>query len=143
MPVLLTQRSLKMAANLSPLKRQAPPSGSCRNADAVSVLVGEHLADAVKRAPAGRRISVRLAALGGYLLLRLDEPTDSGSAPCPEALYARVSVPAQDPSSPRDDLVGTIERGLGELCGVEASLVHRDGDCALAVLINRSNPPDA
>jgi hypothetical protein len=130
-----------MVTNLSPLKRQASPSGLRQNADAVSVLVGEYLADAVKRAPAGRRIGVRLAALGGHLLLRLDEPTDPGSAPRPEALYARVSVPAQDPSSPRDDLVGTIERGLGELCGVEAALVHRDGDRALAVLITRSNRP--
>lgn len=130
-----------MAAILSPLNPRAPKSGTRRLAHAVSVLVGEHLADAVKSAPAGRRISVRLAALGGHLLLRLDEPTDAGSEPRPEALYARVQVPAQDPSSPRDELVGTIERGLGALCGVEAALVHRDGDRALAVLITRSNRP--
>lgn len=126
----------------APVRRQRPPAGPRSDAKAsptASVLIGEHLAQAVQTATAGRRIGVRLVALGGHLLLRLDEPTTPGSEPHPEALYARVRVPPRDAANPRDDLVGAIERGLGELCGVDAALVRRDGDRALAVLITKSN----
>jgi hypothetical protein len=85
---------------------------------------------------------VRLAALGGHLLLGLDEPARRG-AEKHEDVYSRICVPSQGPSSPLDNVVGAIERGLGALCGVEAALLHQDGNGALAVEITRSSRSDA
>lgn len=130
----------------SPLYQNRPPLAPHRGASpspGTSVLVGEHLASAIKAAPAGRRIGVRLAALGGHLLLGLDEPARRGAEEHPEDVYSRICVPPQSPSSPLDDVVGAVERGLGTLCGVEATLVHQDGNCALAVEITRSRSPGA
>jgi hypothetical protein len=130
----------------SPFYQKRPPLAPHRGASpapGTSVLVGEHLANAIKAAPAGRRIGVRLAALGGHLLLGLDEPARRGAGKHPEDVYSRICVPPQGPSSPLDDVVGAIERGLGALCGVEAALVHQDGNGALAVEITRSSRSDA
>ncbi len=130
----------------SPFYQKRPPLAPHRGASpapGTSVLVGEHLANAIKAAPAGRRIGMRLAALGGHLLLVLDVPARPGAEKHPEDVYTRICVPPQDSSSPLDDVVGAIERGLGALCGVEAALVHQDGNGALAVEITRSSRSDA
>jgi hypothetical protein len=111
------------------------PRGNARIAE--SVLVGEHLENALRTAPAGRRIGVRVAALGGHLLLRLDRPAGKGGEP----LYSRVSVPSKDAATPLSDVIDAIESGLRALCGVEAVLVPDDGSRGLTVEISRPEPP--
>ena len=108
---------------------------------AESVLVGEHLENAVRTAPAGRRIGVRVAALGGHLMLRLAHPAGKGAEARRETLYSRVSVPSKDADTPLSDVIDAIESGLRALCGVEAVLVPDDGSRGLTVEISRPEQP--
>jgi hypothetical protein len=104
---------------------------------AESVLVGEHLEHALRAAPAGRRIGVRVASLGGHLLLRLAHPAANGG----EALYSRVPVSSKGAETPLSDVIDAIESGLRALCGVEAVLVPDDGSRGLSVEISRPERP--
>jgi hypothetical protein len=108
---------------------------------AESVLVGEHLENAVRTAPAGRRIGVGVAALGRHLLLSVDRPAGKAAEARSEALYSRVSVPSKDAEIPLSDVIDAIESGLRAFCGVEAVLVRNDKSRGLAVEINRPEPP--
>ena len=116
---------------------QTNPTPRVNSKIAENVLVGEHLEDAVRTAPAGCPIDVRVAALGGHLLLRLDRPTGKGAEARSETLYSRVSLPSKDAATPLSDVIDAIESGLRALCGVEAVLVPDDKNRGLAVEINR------
>jgi hypothetical protein len=108
---------------------------------AESVLVGEHLEHTLRAAPAGRRIGVRVASLGGHLLLRLAHPAAKGAEAPGEALYSRVPVSSKDAETPLSDVIDAIESGLRALCGVEAVLVPDDGSRGLSVEISRPERP--
>ncbi len=91
-----------------------------------SILIGDQLLDAIRKAPPDRLIGVRIATFAGYVTVSLAAAADD--APCArrERVFTRAALP-ESPFSAGTGLDEIIEQGVFGLCGAKVALVHRDG----------------